>query len=243
MIQTVKGALHLNEVDNGNILIHEHIRCASNDMIHTFGRKWIDEEYLVDYAARILKEMQKQYGIGLYVDATPVDLGRDVKLLKRISVESGVPIVVSTGLYWFPGCVTNRNTEQEIARWFIEEYKYGMEGTDIKPGILKCATGNTGLDFDNVKRIAAMGLVQKETGLPLYVHCEHQEDVVKRQIEILLMKGANPEKIIIGHTVLRPELNYLIDMLESGCNICMDQWHGAFKYWDEAIDSLVTLCE
>ena len=118
-----------------------------------------------------------------------------------------------------------------------------MEGTDIKPGILKCATGDTGLDLDNIKRIGAMGIAQKETGLPLYVHSDHQEDVVKRQIDILLKKGANPEKIIIGHTVMRPEINYLIDILESGCNICMDQWHCTTKYRSEAISSLVALCE
>lgn len=55
MIQTINGKIHIKDYDN--ILIHEHIRCASYDMLHAVGKRWLDEDYLVSYASDVLKRM------------------------------------------------------------------------------------------------------------------------------------------------------------------------------------------
>jgi|BioPla2DNA2_1021312.scaffolds.fasta_scaffold409631_1 predicted metal-dependent phosphotriesterase family hydrolase len=49
MIETVTGQINKNFT--GNILMHEYIRTVSNDMLHTFGKRCLDEETLEDYAA------------------------------------------------------------------------------------------------------------------------------------------------------------------------------------------------
>ena len=125
MINTVNGQIEKQLF--GTVLIHEHIRCASNDLLHIFGKKWLDENRLADFASEILIRMKEKYGLGLWVDGTPIDLGRDVALLKKVSEKSGVPIVASTGLYYFPSLYTQGHSESEIAAWFIDEFENGME--------------------------------------------------------------------------------------------------------------------
>lgn len=86
MIQTVNGKVE--KANFGKALIHEHISCASNDFIKAFGTKWLDRDFLAKYAADVLVKAKREYNIGLLVDGTPIDLGRDISLLKKVSEES-----------------------------------------------------------------------------------------------------------------------------------------------------------
>lgn len=241
MIETVTGALR--EEILGKVLMHEHIGCISNDMLHTFGKEWLDNDYLIRYSVQILKLLKEKYDVGLIVDGTPIDSGRDVKLLKEISQKSGVEIVASTGLYSYPSMITANRDEDEIASWFLKEFGRGIEGTDIKPGILKCACDDYGITADNEKRIGAMGSVQAKTGLPLYVHCLHQGDTVYKALEILESRGVNPEKTIIGHIGLRTEPEYVENIIKKGYHICIDQCHCVPDDAEKIAKNLVYLCE
>ena len=241
MIQTVTGAI--NKTDFGAVLMHEHISCKSLSFDAAFGEKWLNKNYLKNLASNTLKLTKQKYNMGIFVDATPIDLGRDAILLKEVSEVSGVKIVASTEFYYLQSIETLNNTADEIAEWPINECKNGILGTDIKPGILKCATGNNGITEDNKKKLSAMGKVQKGTGLPLYVHCEHYEDIAFKQLEILLENGADPNKIIIGHASMRPDSKYLESVLEKGCHICMDQCHCYPKRLSAIAKALVELCE
>lgn len=241
MIQTVTGTIP--KTDLGSVLMHEHISCKSLSFDSAFGEKWLNKKSLKILASDTLKRIKQKYNLGLMVDATPIDLGRDAILLKEVSELSGVKIVASTGFYYLQSIEVFNNNAEGIASWLIKECRNGVCGTDIKPGILKCATGNIGITEDNQKKLAAMGMVQKETGLPLYVHCEHYEDITFRQLEILLEEGANAEKIIIGHTAIRPDTNYLESILEKGCYICMDQCHCYPNNLNAIAEALAKLCK
>ena len=102
------------------MLCHEHISCTDNGYMKTFGKKWLKRDELSDYAAKVLSGLKEKYGVTMLVDGTPVDLGRDVKLLSDVSEKSGVHIVASSGTYWFPGFVDGGNTAEEIADIFSE---------------------------------------------------------------------------------------------------------------------------
>lgn len=241
MIQTVTGAI--NKTDVGAVLMHEHISCASLSFSTAFGKLWLDKEKLKVLACDTLKQTARKHSLGLLVDATPIDVGRDAALLKEISLLSGVMIVASTGFYALESIETLYNSPEDIAEWFISECRNGIFGTDVKPGILKCATSKDGITKDNLKKLSAMGIVQSKTGLPLYVHCEHREEIALSQIDILSKNGARQDKIIIGHTAMRPDSNYLESILKHGCYICMDQCHCYASNLKAVTQSLVTLCE
>ncbi len=216
MIYTVTGALQ--KADFGKACVHEHICVASNDMKKTFGKSWFDDEKIINLASNILKKS----GFGLFVDGTPCDLGRDVQILNRVSEQSGVKIVASTGFYYYPDLFTVNRTAKQLATWILKECSEGMEGTNIKPGILKCASNGAEISDDSKKRLTAMAMVQNETGLAMYVHCSHSGEV-QEKIKLLVEFGANPEKLIIGHCGLNPDVDYLETLLHQGCYIAMDQ--------------------
>ena len=241
MIKTVTGNIDTANVKN--VFIHDHIQCASNDMLHTFGKDWIDTDILSDYASGILTQINEKWNVNLFVDGTPIDLGRNIRLLKSVSEKSGVYIVASTGLYHYPSCITYGNDETEIASWFIKECNEGAENTGVFPGMLKCAAPWEEVTSDAKKRITAMAYVAKETQLPIYVHCPHKGSIAQEQIEILLKNGVNPSRIVIGHCALRPNADYIKDILNSGCYISMDQCHCAGTLPEEIAVCLYELCK
>jgi len=241
MIQTVTGAI--SKTDIGAVLMHEHISCSSLSFTGAFGKAWLDKTQLKELASETLKQAKQKFNLGLMVDGTPIDLGRDILLLKEVSELSGVKIVASTGFYYLQSIETFNNSPQELAKWLIYECANGVGDTRIKPGILKCATGSLCLTEDNLKKLSAMAIVQKETGLPLYVHCEHNEDIAFKQLDVLLKNGATPEKIIIGHTAIRHNAEYLESILKMGCYICMDQCHCYPHNKAVIAETLVKLCQ
>ncbi len=226
MIRTVNGDICLEK--GCNALMHEHILCASNDMLAAFGKKWLDKDKLCTYSAEILRSVKEKYGVGIYVDGTPIDLGRDVRLLKCVSDESGMPIVASTGFYYYSDMFTVRRSAEELSEWLIYECENGMEGTDIRPGILKCATENK-LDEDIALRLETLGITQARTGLPLYAHCSFLENFAHDQLDIFGSKGADLSKIVLGHASRRLCPDYLEGVLKRGCYICIDQSWGTEK--------------
>ena len=241
MIQTATGTV--NKADLGTVLMHEHISCSSLSFGKAFGKEWLDRDSIKRLACETLECTKQKYNLGLLVDGTPIDLGRDATFLKEVSELSGVKIVASTGFYYLQSIEAMNNDAHELAKWLINECEKGICGTDIKPGILKCATGNCGITEDNLKKLSAMGIVQKETKLPIYVHCEHKEDIAFKQLDVLVENGANIEKIIIGHTAIRPDADYLESILKRGIYICMDQGHCYPHKLTAIAEVLVKLCQ
>ena len=241
MIRTVTGNICKDDVKKA--LIHEHIQCVSNDMLHIFGDEWVDNNVLAKYASDILKSINKKWNINLIVDGTPIDLGRNISLLKSVSEKSGTYIVASTGLYHYPSFVTEGNDEAEIASWFLKECNEGAEKTGVFPGILKCAAPWEEVTSDAKKRITAMAYVAKETQLPIYVHCPHKGNIAQEQIEILLNNEVKASQIIIGHCAIRPNADYIKDILNTGCYISMDQCHCAGSTYEEIAECLCELCK
>ncbi len=239
MIYTVTGAI--SEPGPGSVLIHDHIRCLSNDMLHTFGKSWLDEEKFVEYAAQVLRQLKKEYGISLFVDGTPIDMGRDIRFLAAVSEKAEVPIVASTGFYYFPSCVTNERTPEDLAEWLLRDCQ-NAENCGVRPGILKCASDTDGMTADNIKRLTALGIVQRETGLPLYVHCIHTGNMAHEQIDILTKAGADPDKILMGHSARRPDADYWESIICRGCRVVVDQCHCVPYSLEKIGGELAELC-
>lgn len=221
MIQTVKGKI--DNPQSGSSLIHEHISVVSNNFLNAFGNEWLDRNYLVEYAASVLKSLKEKYKLNIFVDGTIMEIGRSASLLKKVSEKSDVNIVASTGFYLFHDFGFDGVSHTYLSDLLLQECINGMDGTDVKPGILKCAGDRNELSDEIIKKHICTAIVQKETGLPVYVHCEHEGNIVFEQIEILKKYGANIEKIIIGHCAKNPSFEYLEEILKKGCCISMDQ--------------------
>lgn len=84
----------------------------------------------------------KKLGCQSFVECTPNYLGRDVKLLRRLSEATGLQILTNTGYYgardgaFLPDHVATESAGQLAHRW-VQEFRNGIDGTDIRPGFIK----------------------------------------------------------------------------------------------------------
>lgn len=172
-VYTVAGAIRPAQL--GLTLMHEHVLVdfAGADNIVS-GRYDPDEvvRVVLPHLERIAK-----LGCATLVDCTPAYLGRDPRLLARLSSKTGLNIVTTTGYYgagspagrFVPAAAQGRSVEQLAAAW-IGEFRQGIEGTRIRPGIIKIGVGASRLSELDRKLARAAALTHRETGLVIASH-------------------------------------------------------------------------
>ena len=144
-----------------------------------------------------------ELGARLFVECTPAHLGRDPRLLQRLSAASGLHILTNTGLYgarhgkFLPAYVATESAEQLAARW-IAEARDGIDGTGIRPGFIKCGINpEPELSATDRKLVEAAALAHLATGLPIAVHTSQGPGLA--QLEILKAHGVAPSAWIWVH--------------------------------------------
>jgi phosphotriesterase-related protein len=123
--------------------------------------------------------------------------------MRRISERSGVNVIVSTGFYtWDSWPESFRDLPVSgYKKHMEEEIRYGVQGTDIKPGCLKIALEDLNGMEENALRAAAQ--ISGETWMPLTVHpCSKPGGDQLRVIRILKEEGMDVSRAVFAHTPL-----------------------------------------
>jgi phosphotriesterase-related protein len=131
----VNSVLGPVSTDNlGFTLMHEHIVVSAAGISQTYPE--LLGELLLDRLTEKLTEA-KNAGITTVVDATTLDLGRDITILAQAARRAGINIIACTG-WWMeaPRFLTGISINQ-LTQIFVREIREGISGTDIKAGILK----------------------------------------------------------------------------------------------------------
>jgi phosphotriesterase-related protein len=171
LVPTVMGPLGAHRL--GLTLMHEHL------LVDFIGADQVSpSRYDANQAFDvILPHLAKARAAGCetFVDCTPAYLGRDVRLLMRLSGASGVNILTNTGYYGaakdkhLPKHAFSESAEQLAARW-IREFEQGIDGTDIKPGFMKIGVDEAPLSEVDAKLVQAAARTARATGLPIASH-------------------------------------------------------------------------
>jgi phosphotriesterase-related protein len=186
LVQTVLGGVPAETL--GPTLMHEHLLV---DFIGaaSVSRDRYEADAVVARMLPFLEQLRAEGGRTL-VDATPAWIGRDPALLRRLSDASGIAIVTTTGYYgaandkFLPPHAWTETAEQLAARW-VAEARDGIDGTGIRPGIIKIGVDTGPLSEVDAKLVRAAGLVQRATGLPI---ASHTTDGVAAVAEIDLLE-------------------------------------------------------
>ena len=238
MINTVLGEIDENML--GETLCHEHAACVNPAFWGAFGEKWFPREKAINRAVKLFRAAKEECNVSTIIDGTPIDLGRDIEMIKEVSLKSGVHILVSSGIYCNEEAFLQGKTPETLAKFFIDECQTGIAGTSVKPAILKCATGRAGVTKTNEILLTAMAITQKETGLPLFCHNEHDLKTPYKQLKILEKKGVNLEKVILGHCSDCYDIPYLTDLASNGCYLGFDRiYPSAYEQQAETIARLI----
>ena len=220
-VNTVLGPLETSKI--GFTLMHDHVLGASAGIPQVYP-----ELLGKDYKERIIKGLKaaKQAGINTVVDADTFDLGRAVKILAEVSRESGVNIICCTGWYIQLPPYLGSFTPDQFAHIFAREILEGIEGTDIKAGILKSASDFGGVTADNTLILRAIARAQLMTNVPIMLHSYAPDQIGRQQIAILKEEGVNLRRVKIDHLPDTTDIEYLTWVAEQGCYLGMDRLPG-----------------
>jgi len=114
-----------------------------------------------------------------------------------------------------------QNTVDELSDFFVREITVGIEGTDIKAGVIKVANGNT-IDMFGDKLLRAAARASRMTGVPITTHTAGPQRMGEKQAAIFEEEGIAPQRICIGHSDNSPA-DYQMGLARRGYRIGMDQ--------------------
>ena len=169
-IQTLDGPLET--ADLGTVLMHEHIfnLTAEIQFVYPGFNGW-DPEVEIPKAQQQLREL-KEAGVDTMVELSPIGLGRNLDLIRRAAEGSGLNVVLATGLYtydvlprpWhFSGPGTLLDGEEPLDELMRGDFRDGIEGSGVKPGILKCAIDAAGLTEHVDRVVRSVIRIHRET--------------------------------------------------------------------------------
>lgn len=216
MIRTVLGDINKNEF--GKTMCHEHFIINLDKVRH-------DGISMIETVEEVLPEikMMMDLGVEAAIEVTTIDLERDVLKLKEICEKTGLKMVCSTGYYlsqFHPEWLDNATVE-EIAEVYIKDLTEGIDGTDIKAGIIaEIASSPKEFVGHEKKILQAAGLAASKVGCAVSTHTGRFTAI--ETIETLLSYGMNPDKIILGHQDLIDDSEYHLSLLKYGINIAFD---------------------
>src|SRR6187431_2815389 len=146
---TVRGPVDASDLRI--TLVHEHVLVDFVGAAEV-GRHRYDADEAFRVALPHLRAL-KERGATTLVECTPAWLGRDPRLLVRLSAASGLHIVTNTGYYgagqdkYVPAHAYEESAAELAARWTMES-RDGIEATGVRPGFLK-----TGVDSGSLSEI------------------------------------------------------------------------------------------
>ena len=222
-INTVNGSIPGEQL--GKTLIHEHflVDFIGADKI-SFDR-WNRGEVIEKVLPYLLEA--RQAGVKSVFDCTPDFLGRDVKLLKMLSEQSGIQIIINTGYYgavgnkYLPPWALSETAEQLAKRW-INEFKNGINGTSVKPGFIKIGVDADGpLSEIHKKLVHAAAITHLKTGLTICSHTGLAKAALE-QLEILKSKEVHPNAFVWVHAQAESEKSYHLNAARQGAWVSLD---------------------
>lgn len=220
-VNTVLGGVLASSL--GRVLPHEHVFIDMMSITGIRGQRLDNFERMRFEMSRLVPNLPCTV-----VDVTPIGVGRNPLLLKRISEDLGINFVVSTGFYrprWYPEIVDKWDSEA-IAQVFIKEIFEGIDDTGIKAGIIgELGTEKPWVNPAEERVLIAAGQAQVETGLTITLH-SYGSAVGAQQVKILLKNGVKAGRIIVGHCDTYPdsdsEIKYFRLLADLGCWIQFD---------------------
>lgn len=238
-VETALGRIDVNEI--GFCLMHEHIVVANWSMRQNYTN-YYDAEKQIPKAIAALKRAG-DHGVKSIVDLTPVNLGRDIHTIRRVSEASGVNVIAPTGFYWTEEPVMHGWDAKAIANYMIRDIRDGILDTGIKAGIIKCATDNPGVDAFNKKLLQAAAIAHRETGVPISTHTTVANTSARDQQIAFAEFGVDLTRIVIGHCGDSTDLDYLQSILDRGSFIGMDRFGlEAMLPTDQRVQTVAKLC-
>ena len=233
-VMTVTGPVYGEDL--GFTLMHEHI------FLDLMRDAWIFTNILNDpELADMELDMLRQAGGATIVDLTSGGLREydnpimfeqhDLRPLppplavRRAAERSGLKIIMGAGWYhenYYKPRLWDLSTDQ-LAEEIVGELRDGMEGTDVKAGII----GEIGAQYNRLSAIEervlrAAGRAQIETGVGLTTHTTRGIGGLE-QLDVLEQEGVNLDRVVLAHSGGQPYPRYHAEIARRGACVSFDR--------------------
>jgi len=252
-VPTVTGDVAVDGL--GTVLMHEHVFTLTPELQADYPALmgW-DEEIRVAQAVEWLRSA-RAVGVDTIVDLTVIGMGRDVARIRRVSQESGVRVLVSTGLYTYDalpkyleyvGPGTALGGEDPMVEMFVRDLTIGIADTGIRATMLKCVTDAVGITPGIDRLIRAVARAHRETGAPITTHSHAPSRNGRDQLDLLEEEGVDLTKVVVGHSGDSQDIDYLRSLADRGATLGMDRFGldgGRYLDFAARADIVARMCE
>jgi phosphotriesterase-related protein len=222
-IPTATGAI--DSADLGFTYMHEHVIVGTPGLYDTYPHLWKRDEYLKTAVQKLTEARER--GVRSMVDLTPADFHRDIRFVQEASRQSGVQIVMATGIYWRSTPYFDGHPIDALLPLLLHDIHYineGMQGTDVRAGILKAATDEPGVTLANEKALRTVARAHRATGVPISTHTNAHLEMGTKQQDVFESEGVDLGRVVIGHSGDSTDTGYLERLIERGSYIGMDRF-------------------
>ncbi len=228
-IRTVLGDVPSEEM--GLTYSHEHI------VIEEGFTTLANPAFILNDTEKISTELKEFYQLGgrTMVDTMPAACGRNVLKLAEVSQNSGVNIIVPTGIhleiYYPPNHWRYHLSVDELTDLFIKDVTMGIDELDYnspivrrtnhKAGMIKLATGDEKITDHQKKIFEAVVQAHQATGAPILTHTNGGK-LALEQVELFAKLGADLNHVVISHVDKNRDLAFHHDLLQTGVYVEYD---------------------
>ena len=199
----------------GLILPHEHIFVDFRPPEHPQHGEAEAAEVVALMAPQI--ELAQAQGVTALVDCTPVGVGRRADILKAVSIATGMPLLVPTGIYREPKIPgwAHAASEAELADWMIGELQGEIERSGVRAAWIKLSAGDDGITECEAKILRAAARAGKETNAVIGSHTMRGR-VAQDQLDILEKAGYTAKRFIWIHTQKEADFAWHLEIARRG---------------------------
>jgi phosphotriesterase-related protein len=168
------------------------------------GTRNRNNPFLGDFQETLAEVLEfKNRGGGAIVDVSNIGLGRDPRALMRLAHASDLNIIMGSGWYIkdFHPLDMDRRTVEELADIIVQDVTVGVDGTNIRSGII----GDVGVDCramtaNEFKSARASARAARITGAPVTFHCGGFREEKFEVLDMIESEGVDLSRVIMGHS-------------------------------------------
>lgn len=217
VLRTVLGDVPACDV--GPVLFHEHLISDATAWKADPDLCCVDVELVVDELRTAAAD-----GVGLLVDATPIDFGRDPAALAEVSRRSGLHVIAGTGLYReisYPRWLDSYSDERLIQR-FVDDVRTGIDGGPVRAGVIGEVGSSESMTSRERRVLGAAAHAQLATGAAIVTHTQEGRGTIE-QLDLLLGLGVDATRVVVGHLDCAGDARIALEVCRHGANVGYDR--------------------
>ena len=177
----------------------------------------------------------KEVGGRTLVEASTLDYGRNLGLLKKMAEETGINIIATTGFnkhIYYPEWVQEKSAE-EIADILAGDIMDGEEESKVRAGFIKIGTYYNMIHPLEKKTAIAAAIAQKKCNAPIWGHTE-AGTMGMEILDLLEQEHVDFSTVALGHLDRNADEYYLLKLADRGIYIQFDG-PGKVKYYPDSV--------